>query len=309
MRPPIRPREDRRPFIARRDRPDIPRRPRRPLSPRVLSHLILLLASLVGAVAFVYPFIAPAVAQTGFASTAHAQDAPIITVVLVVLCLGAVFASLTAGSADAGAAHSPMNAKTVAVLGVLTAANAILRAVPGPAGFAAVFMLPVLCGYAYGATFGFLLGALSLLVSALIGAGLGPWLPYQMLAAGWVGLTSAWLPDMRRWGWGEVAVLAMWGALWGFVFGAVMNIWFWPFIYQPQQAEMHWQAGASLRETLQSYALFYAVTSFWWDLGRAAGNALLIALFGRPLLKLLRRFEKRFHFIATADSAVPLDRL
>jgi energy-coupling factor transport system substrate-specific component len=255
------------------------------------DNLVLTAASLVGLVAFVYPFFVTTVSQRSISSLAHAQDAPVMTIVLVVLCLGAIFATLSSTAID-----RRMNAKMVAILGVLTAANAVLRAVPGPAGFAAVFMLPILCGYVYGATFGFLLGALSLLVSALIGAGLGPWLPYQMLAAGWVGLTSAWLPDLRRFGRLEVLILSLWGLFWGFFFGAIMNIWFWPFLFQPQQADLYWQAGLGLKEALERYAAFYMVTSLWWDLGRAGGNALLIALFGAPLLKLLRRFAKRFHF-------------
>ena len=166
------------------------------------SHLILALASLVGVVAFLYPFLAGGAAQEagGTASSALLQQSPLLTVVIVVLCLGAILATLGTGA---------MNARMIAILGVLTAANAVLRAVPGPAGFAAVFTLPVLCGYAYGATFGFLLGALSLLASALIGGGIGPWLPYQMMALGWVGLTSAWIPDLRRRPRLEVVVLAL----------------------------------------------------------------------------------------------------
>ena len=117
-----------------------------------------------------------------------------------------------------------------------------------------------------------------------------------MFAVGWVGLTSGWLPNMRRWRWGEVAVLGTWGLLWGFAFGALMNIWFWPYVFQAQQAEAYWQPGIGLVETLKRYAAFYTLTSFWWDLGRAGGNALLLWTFGAALLKLLRRFQKRFYF-------------
>ena len=263
-----------------------------------LDDFIIIMASLVGLVALLAPFFAPDLPQEPAAAMAHAQDAPMVTILLIALCLGAIFATLSASTGE-----TQMNAKMVAILGVLTAANAVLRAVPGPAGFAAVFMLPVLCGYLYGAAFGFLLGALSLLVSALIGAGLGPWLPYQMLATGWVGLTSAWLPDMRRWGYLEVLVLAFWGLLWGLLFGLIMNVWFWPFVFQAQQAEIYWQPGTGLAEAIKRYLAFYAITSFWWDMGRALGNALLIGLFGVPLLKLLRRFQKRFHFVFAASSA------
>ena len=182
---------------------------------RWLDSLILLAASLGGLAAFLYPFFTLAVTQSASGYGSHSAEAPLLTIGLVTLCLGAVLATLGGGG---------MNAKMVAVLGVLVAANAVLRAVPGPAGFAAVFMLPVLCGYLYGATFGFLLGSLSLLVSALIGAGVGPWLPYQMLAVGWVGLTSAGLwPALRvlrleRHPRREVAILGAWGLLWGFSF-------------------------------------------------------------------------------------------
>jgi energy-coupling factor transport system substrate-specific component len=185
-----------------------------------------------------------------------------------------------------------MSARTVAVLGVLTAVNAALRAVPGPAGFSAIFFLLGLCGYVYGATFGFLLGVLSLLVSALMGGGVGPWLPYQMFASGWMGMTSAWLPDLRRWPAAELLMLVVWTGLWGLLFGAIMNLWFWPYLGALQAgAGQNWELGLRLAETLKRYGAFYAATSLWWDLGRLAGNAGLVLFLGVPLLKVLRRFE------------------
>lgn len=265
---------------------------------RALNGGILALASLTGLGAFLYPFLTSGVSQSITRANAHVEDAPLMMVLLIVLCLGSVLVTLSSGA---------MNAKIVAILGVLTAANAVLRAVPGPAGFAAVFVLPVLGGYVYGASFGFLLGSLSLLVSAFIGAGVGPWLPYQMLAAGWVGLTSGWLPRSARPGRGEVALLSGWGLLWGFLFGALMNIWFWPYVYQAQQPEMFWRPGMGLLETLQHYAVFYVVTSLWWDAARALGNALLIWAFGAPLLRLLRRFQRRFYFDAEQALAAAPD--
>jgi energy-coupling factor transport system substrate-specific component len=175
------------------------------------------------------------------------------------------------------------------------AVNAVLRAVPGPAGFSAVFVLPILTGYAYGPMFGFLLGALSLLVSALIGGGVGPWLPYQMFATGWMGMLSGLLPDMKRLGKGEPAILAVWGGALGLVFGA-MNIWFWPFIAGGAQGGDTWQPGMPIWETVRSYAVFYVATSLAWDMARAGGKALLILFFGAPILRVLRRFQRRFRF-------------
>ena len=253
---------------------------------KTLNAAILAVASLIGLGSFFYPFLVPQQGE-GFAASAHAQDAPLIFVMLVVLCLGAVLGSLSSGM---------MNAKLIAVLGVLTAANAVLRGVPGPAGFTLVFLLPILCGYVYGPTFGFLLGVFSLAVSAFLGFGVGPWLPYQMFAAGWVGLLSGLLPSLARHPRAEALMLAAWGLVLGFVFGLLMNIYFWPYVFTPGQSEMYWQPGLGLGEILRRYALFYAVTSLWWDLARAVGNFVLLLLFAAAVLRLLRRFQQRFFF-------------
>jgi energy-coupling factor transport system substrate-specific component len=255
---------------------------------RGLSTLILTLATLLGAVAFLYPFFMSQ-ARQGHSFMAHTADAPLTFLILLMLCLVVVVANLETRQ---------MNSKIVAVLGILVAINATLRLIPGPAGFTAMLFLPILCGYTYGADFGFLLGALSLLVSSIIAGGMGPWLPYQMFSAGWMGMASAWLPQLRRFGRAEVLLLAAWGALLGLVFGAIMNLWFWPYIVDAGQSGMHWQPGAALWETLGRYAAFYVATSLWWDIGRASGNLLLILLFGAPILRLLRRFQARFQFVA-----------
>jgi energy-coupling factor transport system substrate-specific component len=258
---------------------------------RLFNGAILAIASLIGLGSFFYPFVVPR-QGAGFDAMAHAQDAPLIFFALIILCLGAVLSSLTGGL---------MNAKLVAVLGVLTAVNAVLRGVPGPAGFTLVFLLPILCGYAYGSTFGFLLGVFSLAVSAFLGFGVGPWLPYQMFSAGWVGLLSGWLPHLEHRPRAESIMLAAWGLALGLAFGLLMNIWFWPYLLTPGQSEMYWQPGLGLGETAKRYAVFYAFTSFWWDLVRAVGNLILLLLFAAPVLRLLRRFQQRFHFTVAAE--------
>lgn len=253
---------------------------------KTLNAAILAVASLIGLGSFFYPFLVPQ-QGTGFTASAHAHDAPLIFMVLVVLCLGAVLGSLSGGM---------LNAKLIAVLGVLTAANSVLRGVPGPAGFTLVFLLPILCGYVYGPTFGFLLGVFSLAVSAFLGFGVGPWLPFQMFSAGWVGLLSGWLPNLEDRPRAEVLMLAAWGFLLGLAFGLLMNIYFWPYVFAPGQSEIYWQPGLPLIETLERYAVFYVVTSLWWDLARAAGNFVLLLIFAAPVLRLLRRFQQRFFF-------------
>jgi energy-coupling factor transport system substrate-specific component len=256
------------------------------LSRNALSAAILAVASLIGLGSFLYPFFVPRQAE-GVSAMAHTQDAPLIFVLLVILCLGVVLSSLSAGV---------LNAKLIAVLGILTAANAVLRGVEGPGGFTLMLVLPVLCGYAYGPTFGFLLGVFSMGVSAFIGFGVGPWLPYQMLAAGWVGLLSGLLPRSPHHPRLEAGLLAAWGLFLGFAYGLLMNVYFWPYVYSPGQADLYWQPGLGLVETLKHYAAFYLVTSLWWDLAMAAGNFVLLLLFAVPVLRLLRRFQRRFFF-------------
>lgn len=258
---------------------------------RLLNAVILATASLIGLGAFLYPFLAPQQSQS-FSPAAHAQDAPLIFFLLITLCLGSVLSSLSAGL---------LNAKLMAMLGILTALNAVLRGVPGPGGFNLIFLLPVLCGYAYGPTFGFLLGVFSLAVSAFIGFGVGPWLPYQMFSVGWVGLLSGWLPSLARRPRAEGWTLAGWGFVLGLVFGALMNLWFWPYVFHPGQSQIFWQPGLGLGETLKRYAVFYMVTSFWWDLLRAVGNFMLLLFLAGPVLRLLRRFQQRFYFAVSSS--------
>lgn len=226
-------------------------------------------------------------------SGSHAADAPLIFLLVMGLCLVAIVADLETRAIDS---------KTVALLGVLVATNSLLRPLQGPGGFSGFQVLPILCGYVFGGVFGFLLGALSVLVSALITGGVGPWMPFQMLAVGWVGMSSAALPRsamQNLWGGkAEKWLLAAWGALLGLLFGAIMNLWSWPFIAAGTDIpdSQTWQPGAGLPEALARYAAFYLATSLAWDIWLSVGNVLLILFLGPPILRLLRRFKQRFFF-------------
>jgi len=259
-----------------------------------LPGLILILASLLGLWAFLSPFFTPETRGEMTINNAHLNDAPLIFALLFGLCLLVIVASLETRE---------LNSQFVAVLGVLVAINATLRLIPGLAGFSAVFFLPILCGYVFGADFGFLLGALSLLLSAFITSGVGPWLPFQMFAAGWSGMVSGWLPRFKHHPRLELGLLIGWGSASGFLFGAVMNLWFWPFMIASPDGLDAWTPGIGLLETLTHYGIFYVATSLWWDAARALGNMLLLLLVGVPILRLLRRFHARFHFSDCSDTA------
>jgi energy-coupling factor transport system substrate-specific component len=262
---------------------------------RILSLLIYGLTSLIGVAAFLYPFWLPSVPATALVDQAHANDATLVLTVLVFLCFAVLLLEVQ---------RQAVNTKTVALLGVLVALNSTLRYVdnilPLPGGFSPIFLLIVLTGYVYSGRFGFLMGALTLLVSALITGGVGPWLPYQMFTAGWVGMTAPlcrWLvrghgsaAGSRR----EVIILANFAGGWGLLYGAIMNLWFWPFATgDPAQ---YWQPGITPLDTLHRYALFYLATSLVWDVALLVGNVVLTLALGAPILRGLRRFHARFDF-------------
>ncbi len=253
------------------------------------SRLLLVVATVVGLVGFLYPFLLPAVTPTGNTNQARAGEAPL----LVALVTGFAMAAVLMAMAEDHAGGS--RSRTVALLGVLVAIDATLRLVPTVLGASPIFLLIMLVGAVFGASFGFQMGALTILVSAVITGGMGPWLPYQMLGAAWVGLTAGWLPrggsERRR-----LVVLAVFGAVWGLLFGALMNLWFWPF-GAPGAGEtgsLYWTPGLSFGETVERYGRFYLVTSLGFDLFRAAGNVVLVLVLGGPILRLLERYRRRF---------------
>jgi len=275
---------------------------------RLFSLVIYLTASISGILVLLYPFFLPTISvQTGF-GTYRAGELPAMMTLLLGLCLLVLLIE----------AQGPvMNTKLIALLGVLVAINSALRffetAIPGPGGFTPIFFLIILVGYVYGGRVGFLMGALTLLVSALVTGGVGPWLPGQMFTAGWVGMSAPILrpaiKTLRIRGDQkstslvnpEILILAIFGMLWGFLYGAIMNLWQWPFIVGPQGQS--WVAGSSLGVTIQHYLAFYLVTSLVWDAIAALGNVLLLLAFGAPALRALRRFQRRFAFSYSNDGA------
>jgi energy-coupling factor transport system substrate-specific component len=186
-------------------------------------------------------------------------------------------------------------AKSTALLGVLVSLDATLRLVPTFLGASPIFPLIMLTGVVFGSAMGFQMGALTLLVSAFLTGGIGPWLPFQMMVAGWVGLTAGWLPRFERHR-VRLAVLATFAAVWGFLYGALMNLWSWPFASPglEEDAGLYWTPSLSAVESLRHYAQFYLLTSAAYDLFRAAANVAIILILGPPVLATLERFADRF---------------
>jgi energy-coupling factor transport system substrate-specific component len=239
---------------------------------------VLVGVNLLGLLAFTWPFVLPLAPGV---NDDHRTDGPLILATLLI-CLGAVlFVELGRGG---------LGPKAVALLGVLGAAMVALRLPGFVAGFSAMFVIVLVAGNAFGPGFGFLLGAVGMFASGLFIGGLGPWLPFQMVAAGWVGLGAGLMPGrtgpQQRWGL-RIGSLAAYGFVTGYLFGAVMNLWSWPFL--TGGSALGWEPGAGAAVNLQHYAAYYAATSLAWDTFRAVGNAVLVIALGRPLLGALDR--------------------
>jgi energy-coupling factor transport system substrate-specific component len=250
---------------------------------RFRSGLTLGLVFAVGVVAFGWPFLI----QPGAAlDTSHSGDSPMVFVVLLPLLAAVVLAELTSGG---------MDAKAVAMLGMLAAVGGALRALgPGTAGLEPSFAVIILGGRVFGRGFGFVLGAVTLFTGALLTGGVGPWLPFQMIAAGWVGFFAGCLP--RAGGRAEVGLVAGYAFAVGLAYGVVMNLWFWPFAsYGP---EVSYLAGDPITANLHRYGVFYVTTSLPWDLGRSVLSALVLLAAGSALLRALRRASRRAAFHA-----------
>jgi energy-coupling factor transport system substrate-specific component len=249
------------------------------LTPRSTPAIVL--TSVLGLLAFGWPLVV----EPG-TWLSESPDGPWLFAALVPLLLAVVLAEVAEGGIDA---------KTVALLGVLTAVAAALRPLSGGVtGFQPMFVVLIIGGRVFGPGFGFVLGSTSMLASALLTGGVGPWLPFQMIAAAWLGMGAGLLP--RATGRVEVVMLACYGAVSGLLYGLLLNLWFWPFI--ATDGDIAFVAGAPIHENVGRLLAFTLATSWGFDLPRAVGNAVLLLALGGPALRVLRRT----HRIAAFDA-------
>ncbi len=251
------------------------------LKPRSTATLVV--ASVVGLLAFGWPLLWQT-DQAGESAIGHTTDAPWLFVLLLPLLVAVVLAELS---------ESGIDAKVISLLGMLAAGGAALRALgPGTAGLEPGFFLLVLAGRAFGAGFGFVLGAVSLLGGAMLSGGVGPWMPFQMFACAWVGCLAGLLP--RAGGRLELLILAAYSLVSGVLYGVVMNLWFWPFA--TFGGNFSFIPGDALGDNLHRYLLFVVATSLGWDIPRGVLSAVLVLLVGRPVLTAFRRTARKAAF-------------
>ncbi|GAA3020694.1 ECF transporter S component [Kitasatospora albolonga] len=268
----------------------LPAAPALPAAVRIpgRARIAVTLAAAIGLVAFLWPFV---VAPGKFGS---AYAPPLVFGALLALVLAVVIAEISAGGIDA---------KALAMLGVLSAVNAGLRPLgAGTAGVETVFFVLVVAGRVFGPGFGFVLGCTSLFASALLTGGVGPWMPYQMFGCAFVGLLAGLLPPLR--GRAEAAMLAVYGAFSGYLFGFLLNLSFWPFNLDPTSS-IAYLPGLPFTEQWHRYLLFDLTTSLGWDTGRAVTTGVCILLTGPALLTVFRRAARRAAFEAPVRFTPP----
>ncbi|TQL69530.1 energy-coupling factor transport system substrate-specific component [Nocardioides albertanoniae] len=260
-------------------------------SPRTAT--LLAIISVAGLMMFAWPLLLHGYERV---------QPPFVFLALLPLMLVVLLSELSAGGIDT---------RMIALLGVLSAIEAVLRAVSaGTGGVELVFFMLILGGRVFGPAFGFVLGCTSLFVAALVTAGVGPWLPYQMLGAAWVAMGAGLLPRASgRW---EVAMLAAYGIVASYAYGLLLNLQGWPLLtgvtVPGASGNLSYDPTAGLAENLVTFLRYTLVTSTSsWDTMRAITTAVAVALLGPAVLATLRRAARRARITTpTATEASPL---
>jgi energy-coupling factor transport system substrate-specific component len=190
-----------------------------------------------------------------------------------------------------------LDAKSVALLGVLSALIAALRPLgAGAVGIEPMWFVLILSARVFGASFGFLLGMISMFVSALMTGGVGPWLGYQVFAAAWIGLLAGSLPKKTRGGY-EILMLICYSIFAAGLFGILMDLQFWPWALG-SNTQLSYLPNGDLSENVARFITFHFATAMAWDVPRAIFTSTLIAFTGGAVLSALRRTHTRAAFMA-----------
>ena len=196
--------------------------------------------------------------------------------------------------------NADLDAKSVALLGTLAALLAALRPLgAGAVGLEPMWFLLIISARVFGSAFGFLLGVLGMLTSAILTGGFGPWLSYQLFAAGLVGLFAGSFPKKIR-GRSELALLLLIGICASLLFGLLMDLQFWPWALGGD-TQLSYVAGAPVFENMKRFLVFHFLSSMAWDIPRAALTSVLILLTAPAVLSALRRTQMKAAFMSPVE--------
>jgi energy-coupling factor transport system substrate-specific component len=245
------------------------------------SSLVLLATSLVGICGFIWPFlISDSVNRPQW-----------IFILATPLALISFLIGVSSGNLDA---------KSVALLAVMSALIAALRPLgTGAVGIEPMWFVLILSARVFGPSFGFLLGALSMILSAFITGGIGPWLAYQAFAAAWIGLGVGLIPRNVR-GKIELLLLVLYGICAAEFFGIALDLQFWPW-YLGSDSQLSFQAGASFAQNLGNFFSYHFLSAMAWDVPRAIFTSILLITAGAPVLHTLRRAHTRARFLTPIE--------
>ena len=177
-------------------------------------------------------------------------------------------------------------ARELALLAVMCALAVASRVIVPFPSFKPTMAMVILAGMAFGAERGFLCGAVTALVSNFFFSQ-GPWTPWQMMGYGMGGLVSGLLCRaglLRRLPRGkkDMAVLC--------AFGFILII-----VLVGPILDTSTYLTVSIKSAGATAALPIYVTGFLTaNLPHAAATAVTLALFGRPLLKMLNRIQTKY---------------
>ena len=240
---------------------------------------VLLLASMFSAAGFLWPFL-----YVG----ENLPQTQLFFWCAVAISFGLVVVQISSQQLDA---------KSVALLGVLSALIAALRPLgAGAVGIEPMWFILILSARVLGASFGFLLGMISMFASALLTGGIGPRLGYQVFAAAWIGLLAGSLPKKTR-GVNEILLLIFFGIFASGFFGVLMDLQFWPWALG-SNTQLSYLPNGDISENLARFVTFHFATAMAWDVPRAIFTSTLIAITGTAVLSALRRTHTRAAFMA-----------
>lgn len=173
-----------------------------------------------------------------------------------------------------------VEARELVLLAVLAAIATVGRiAFAGIPSVKPTSFVILISGYVFGAESGFMIGAVAALASNMF-LGQGPWTPWQMTAWGLIGLTAGLLRNTAFMNHSLGRIL--FGTMWGFLFGWIMNIW--GFFSLTQSTDTI---------TLKGILTYFGGSTFFDSL-HAFSNAVLLLLFGNSWIKSLTRFKRKY---------------
>ncbi len=197
--------------------------------------------------------------------------------------------------------NSALDAKSVALLGVLSALIAAIRPLgAGAVGIEPMWFILILSARVFGPSFGFILGLTSMFVSALLTGGVGPWLGYQVFAAAWIGMAAGMLPGKKLRGRKEIALLVLFGIIASELFGILMDLQFWPWALGAN-TQLSYLVHGSIAQNLSRFITFHFASAMAWDVPRAIFTTILLLLSGQAVLSALRRTKTRAAFLQPID--------